>query len=66
MYYIVYLLIGSFKHSPTPVLFTDDPGDLASDNEAEEDKCLQKYETSENRIEGDGQIKTCGLQQVVS
>ena len=36
MYTRTYLLIGSFKHSTTSVLFTDDPSDLASDDEREE------------------------------
>lgn len=64
----VYFLIGSFKHCATPILFTDDPGDLASDKEAKQGY-PQKHlmDEAENGMEGDRVLKkTCGLQQAVS
>ena len=63
----VYHHIGRFKHCTTS-LFMDDPGDLASDEEAEH-WYLENYliDEPESSMERDRVLKKiCGLQQVVS
>lgn len=61
----VYPPTDRFKHCTTSLLFTDDPGDLASEEEAEHGY-LEKYSMDEPESSMERVEKICGLQQVVS
>lgn len=58
---ILLCFIVSFKHTATPVLFTDDSGELASDEES-----CSVANTSGNSLPVENTEQVGGLHQVVS